>query len=153
MEVAQFVIDSLHDVGQIAQQMTDFMRSPAFVAVFGDPTDEGTADAEGIMHAATRLMDFYERFLVLAERARGLAAPSDYADLLNNCARLADKGLQGYHKFIDKFVALVAEMPAILIAANGEHVELAPICLEIESDEELLETIVQQLRAIADEAA
>jgi hypothetical protein len=66
------------------------MRSPAFVAVVCSPHDEATADTESVFQAAMRLMDFYERFLVLAERSRGLAAPSDYSDLLNNCARLPD---------------------------------------------------------------
>ena len=37
------------------------MLTPAFVGVFGDPDDETTADAEGILHIANRLMDYLER--------------------------------------------------------------------------------------------
>jgi hypothetical protein len=99
-----------------------------------------------------RLMDFYERFLVLSERARGLAAPSDYGDLLNNCAHLPDTSLDAFHNFIDRFVERVAEMPAILIAAGGGEVEGEPIVLDIKSDDELLETVIQQLRDIANDA-
>jgi hypothetical protein len=151
--VAEFVIVSMQDLAQLAQQMTDFMQSPAFRAIVCEPHDEASADAQSVMHVAMRLMDYYERFLVFAERARGLAAPSEYADLLNNCARLADTGLDGFHTFIDRFVHLVPEMPALLIAANGGDVEMEPIVLEIKSNEELLETIVAQLREIAEGAA
>lgn len=153
MAVSQFVIDALQDVGQISEQLSDFMTSPAFVAVFGDPEDEATADADGIRHAGSRLMDFYERLLALAERARGLAAPSEYRDVLNNTARVVDTSLDGFHKFIDEFVARVAEMPALLLAANGENIVGEPMVLHIETDSELLDTIVEQLRQIADEAA
>ena len=44
-------------------------------------------------------------------------------------------------------------MPAILIAAGFGEVEGEPMVLKIESDDELLETIVEQLRAIANDAA
>lgn len=153
MDVAQFVIDAMRDYGQLAQQMTDFMQSPAFVAIVCSPHDEATADAQSVFQAAMRLMDYYERFLAMSERARGLAAPSEYGDLLSNCARLSDTGLNGFHNFIDRFVERVAGMPAILIAAGGGDVEVEPMVLEIKSDDELLETIVEQLREIANDAA
>lgn len=153
MAVSQFVIDSLHDVGQLAEQLTDFMRSPAFAAVFGEPEDEATADPEGIRHAGNRLMDFYERLLALAERARGLAAPAEFRELLNNTAHVVDTSLDGFHKFIDEFVVRVEGMPALLLAANGEHVVAEPMVLHFELDQELLDEIVEQLREIADEAA
>jgi hypothetical protein len=75
------------------------------------------------------------------------------ADLLNNCARLADNPVRGYDKFIDELVDRVAEVPEILLAANGEHVVGAPIYVTIESDDELVETIVRQLQAITDGSA
>lgn len=150
--VAQFAVDSLNDIEQILLQLTDFMRSPAFVAVVCSPHDEATAETEPVFQAAMRFMDFYERLLVLAERARGLAAPSDYRELLNNCARLPDTSLDTFHNFIDRFVERVAEMPAILIAAGGE-VEGEPMVLDFELDQELLDTIVEQVREIADDAA
>lgn len=151
--VGQFVIDALHDMGQIAGDLTEFMQTPAFVAIMCSPHDEETADAGSVQHAAMRLMDFYDRFLVFSERARGLATPSEYRDVLNNVARLSDLGLTGFHNFIDRFVERVAEMPAILLAAGGGHVQGEPVVLKIDSDEELLDTIVEQLRRIADEAA
>ena len=128
MAVGQFVIDSMHDIDQLLQQLNDFMRSPAFVAVVCSPHDEETADTESVFQAAMRLMDLYERFLVIAERARGLAAPSDYSDLLNNCARLPDTSLEGFHNFIDRFVERVAEMPAILIPQAADKLKANRWC-------------------------
>jgi hypothetical protein len=150
MEVAQFVIDTMSDIVQIAQQINDFVLTPAFAAVFGDPDDENTADPDGIVHTATRLMDYYERFLVLAQRARGLAAPSEYATLLNNCARLSEKPLEGFDKFIDELIELIGEIPDILSPASSETVYLPPIYLSAGSDDALLQTITQQLKDIAD---
>jgi hypothetical protein len=153
MEVAQFVIDAMSDILQTAQQINDFILSPAFSAVFGDPDDGNTADADGILHTATRLMDYYERFLVLAQRARGLAAPSEYTALLNNCARLSEKPIEGFDKFIDEFVDLIGELPDIVSPMSSETVLMPPIYLSIESDEGLLQTIAQQLTGIADDYA
>jgi hypothetical protein len=151
MEVAQFVIDAMHDVGQFAQHINDLMLTPAFTAAFGNPDDENTADPDGIMLGATRLMDYYERFLVLAQRARGLAAPSEYATLLDNCARLSDKPVEGFDKFIDELIELIGELPDILNPAGSETIYMPPIYLSIEADDVLLQTILQQLHGIADD--
>jgi hypothetical protein len=152
-EVAQFVIDSLNDLAQLAQQITDFMESPAFVAIVCEPHDGATASAESVYHAAMRLMDYYDRFLAFSERARGLAAPSEYGELLNNVALMADSGLDGFQRFIDLFVERVAEIPAILLAADGGDVEGEPVAVTLELDQELLDTIMDQLRQIAADTA
>lgn len=152
-EVGQFVIDSMQDYAQLAQQMTDFMQSAAFVAIVCSPHDEDSADAEAVYQAAMRLMDFYDRILTFSERARGLAAPSEYADLLNNVALLSDSGIDGFHRFIDEFVERVAAMPAILLAAGGGEIQGEPIVLAIESPTELLDAIVEQLQRILDDVA
>lgn len=93
-------------------------------------------------------MDFYDRILGFSERARGLAAPSGYADLLNNVAPLSDSGIYGYNRFIDEFVQRVAEMPAIVLAANGGDVQGEPIVLTFDSPTELIETIGEQMGAL-----
>ncbi len=124
------------------------MLTPAFVAMFGDPRDESTADADAIVHAANRLMDFHERFLALAESCRGLAAPVEYAVFLRDCGRLMDILLEGFRKFIDEFVERVAEMPEILRWAPGP-VEADPVLLHMEPDDQLIDSVFKQLRAIA----
>jgi len=147
-EVGRFVLDRMDELLTLAGQMESFMLTPAFVGVFGEPGDEGSADADGILHAANRLMDYHERFLGLAERCRGLAAPSRYAGLLRDLAHLMDAPLAGYRTFINEFVERVGEMPELLHYGRGT-VELDPVLLHIEADDKLLERISKQLEQIA----
>ena len=147
-EVGRFVLDRMDELLTLAGQMESFMLTPAFVGVFGEPGDEGSADADGILHAANRLMDYHERFLGLAERCRGLAAPSRYARLLRDVAHLMDAPLAGYRKFINEFADRVGEMPEMLHYARGT-IELDPVLLHIETDDKLLERISKQLNQIA----
>ena len=147
-EVGRFVLDRMDELLTLAGQMESFMLTPAFVGVFGEPGDEGSADADGILHAANRLMDYHERFLGLAERCRGLAAPSCCARLLRDVAHLMDAPLAGYRKFINEFAERVGEMPEMLHYARGT-IELDPVLLHIETDDKLLERISKQLNQIA----
>ncbi len=119
-QAGSFVADRLSDLCALITQVEDFMLRPAFAGVFGDPGDESAADADGIVHVANRMMDFHERFLVLAERCRGLSAPVDCTELLRNCGLLMDIPLESYRNFIDDFAERVAEMPEVLrYARNG----------------------------------
>jgi hypothetical protein len=141
-------LDRMDELLTLAGQMESFMLTPAFVGVFGEPGDEGSADADGIIHAANRLMDYHERFLGLAERCRGLAAPSHFGGLLRDLAHLMDAPLAGYRAFINEFVERVGEMPEMLHYARGT-IELDPVLLHIEADGKLLERISKQLNQIA----
>ena len=62
---ARFVTDCMDEVRQLVGQSEAFMLTPAFMEVFGSKGDESTADADGIVHVANRLMDYHERFLKL----------------------------------------------------------------------------------------
>lgn len=146
--VARFVIDRMDEMLALVKQVEDFMLTPAFVGVFGDPGDEVSADADAIVHTANRLMDYHERFLGLAERCRGLAVAGRYAGLLQDLARLLDVPVAGYRTFIDDFVERVGEMPEMLSYAHGSTVELDPVVLQMAVDDKLLNRITQQLRAI-----
>ena len=55
-EVGRFVLDRMDELLTLVSQVESLMLTPAFVGVFGDPGDEGSADADGILHAANRLM-------------------------------------------------------------------------------------------------
>jgi hypothetical protein len=147
-EVGRFVLDRMDELLTLVSEVESLMPTPAFVGVFGEPCDEGSADADGILHAANRLMDYHERFLSLAERCRGLAAPSRYAGLLRDLAHLMDAPLAGYRRFINKFAERVGEMPAMLHYARGT-IESDPVLLHIEADDKLLERISKQLNQIA----
>jgi hypothetical protein len=147
-EVGRFVVDRMDELLTLVNQVESFMLTPAFVGVFGQPGDESSADAEGIVHTANRLMDYHERFLGLAERCRGLAVPSHYEGLLRDLAQLMDVPLVAYRAFIDDFVERVGEMPEMLHYAHGT-VELDPVVLHMDVDDKLLKRITKQLKEIA----
>jgi len=147
--VGRFVTDRMDEMLVLVKQVESFMLTPAFMGAFGDPSQESSADAEGIVHTANRLMDYHERLLALAERCRGLSAPSDYEQLLGDLGKLTDVPLNSYRKFIDDFVERVGEMPEMLHYAHGSTVELDPVVLHMDVDDVLVERITKQLSEIA----
>lgn len=147
-EVGRFVIDRMDEMLLLVEHVEDFMSTPAFVGVFGEPGDESSADAEGIVHAANRLMDYHDRFLGMVERCRGLAVASEYGPLLDDLAQLLDVPLAAYRAFIDDFVDRVGEMPAMLQYSHGT-VALDPVVLHMDVEDGLIGRIRAQLNAIA----
>ena len=146
-EVKYFVTDRMDELSQLTAQVDNFVLAPAFVGMFGDPDDESTADADGILHIANRLMDYLEQFLELSELCRGVSAPSQYADHMHDCARLADAPLEAYRNFIDEFVERIGEMPGLLRYAEGT-VQADPVVLEMNIDDHLLARIMRRLKAL-----
>src|SRR5690242_3079117 len=69
-EVKFFMLGRMDELVQLVGQAESFMLAPAFTGMFGDPDDETTADADGIIHIANRLMDYLEQFLDLSEMCR-----------------------------------------------------------------------------------
>ncbi len=78
VEVASFVTARMDALLRLTDQVETFMLAPAFKEVFGEPEDESTADADGIIQVANRLMDYHERFLELAEQCRDVDVPTRY---------------------------------------------------------------------------
>lgn len=150
-ELQELAENMMYDVEQTGQQLTGLLLTEAFISVFGPEDDESAADPDGIVHAATRLMDFYERYLQLAQRVRGVSAPAKFVNALDTCARLVDKPLAGLDEFIDNYSSLVKGLPAQLIAANGENIN-QPIELHLNVDEEVFEELIRQLKDIANAA-
>jgi hypothetical protein len=146
-EVKYFVTERMDELSQLVEQVENFMLAPAFVGMFGDPDDESTADADGILHIANRLMDYLEQFLELSELCRGVSAPGQYADLMRDCARLADVPIDGYRTFIDEFPVRVGEMAELFRYAKGT-VEVDPVVLHMDVDDQLLARITRKLKAL-----
>ncbi len=138
----------MYDVEQVGHQMNGFILTDAFKSVFGTEDDESAADPEGIVHATTRLMDFYDRYLQLAQRVRGVSAPARFINALDTCARLVDEPLAGMEDFIEDYVAIVESMPARLLAAEGQNIT-EPVVIRIHVDSELLEELIRQLKDLA----
>ncbi|ORW66818.1 hypothetical protein [Mycolicibacter senuensis] len=147
-QLGQYLYDLLDEMLALINQVEELMLSPGFTRMFGEPTDETTADADAILHAAHRLMDLHERLLGLAERCRGVNAPGEHADVVRDCARVLDVPLEGYRRFIDEFVGRVGELPDVLPYARGT-IQMDPVMLEMEDSDELLDAAVTGLRSLA----
>ena len=143
-----FFTERLADLSGLIGQIDDFMLSPAFQQVFGDPHDENTADAEGIVHAADRLMDYHARLLTLSERARGAKVPHDCADLQRDFGRLTALPIEGFTTFLEDFTDRVAEMGDVARYATGD-VQLDNVELGVSCDDALLERVSRKLRELA----
>jgi hypothetical protein len=141
--------NTLYDANQIGQQLVGLVEAEAFVSVFGKEFDESTADPDGIVHAATRLMDLYDRYLQLAQRVQGASAHARYTNVLGTLAHIVDEPLAGMEDFINSYVAAVEAMPAQLIAAEGQNLR-KPIEMRIHMDEDLLDNLIRQFKDVID---
>ncbi len=148
--VAHFFTDRMGELSEIVDQVDDFMLSPAFGEVFGDPHDGDSADADGIIHTANRLMDYHDRLLALSERCRSVTVPHSYAELQRDAGLLMVIPLEGYTMFIDDFVGRVSEMHDVARYAPGD-VQLDPVMLSITDDDELISRVGKQISQAARE--
>ena len=148
VEVARLVTASMDELVKLVGQTEAFMLTPAFMEVFGHRDDESTADAEGIVQVANRLMDYHDRFLALAERCRDVDTPTKYSGLMRDCCQLMIIPLDGYETFIDDFTDCIARMPDLMRHGSGT-VEADPISLHMSVDDELLKRVTRQVRAAA----
>ncbi len=146
-EVACFVAGGMQELLKLVDQTETLMLTPAFMEVFGQRADESTADAEGILQVANRLMDYHERFLTLAERCRDFDAPSQYSGLMRDARQLMNIPLDGYDTFIDDFAEFIDLMPDMMRHSHGT-VEAELISLHMSSDDQLMKRITRQLRAV-----
>ena len=148
--VAHFFTDRMGELSEIVEQVDDFMLTPAFSEVFGDPHDGDSADADGIIHTANRLMDYHDRLLALAERCRGVTVAHRYAELQRDAGLLMVIPLEGYTTFIDDFVGRISEMHDVARYAPGD-VQLDPVVLSITDDGELISLVGRQISQVAHE--
>ena len=148
--VAHFFTDRMAELSEIVEQVEDFTLRPAFSEVFGDPHDGDSADADGIVHTANRLMDYHDRLLALSERCRSVTVPHSYAELQRDTGLLMVIPLEGYTTFIDDFVGRVSEMHDVARYASGD-VQLDPVMLSITDDDELISRVGRQISQAARE--
>jgi len=148
--VAHFFADRMSELSEIVEQVDDFMLSPAFGEVFGDPHDGDSADADGVVHTANRLMDYHDRLLTLSERCRGVTVPHSYGELQRDAGQLMVIPLEGYTTFIDDFIGRVTEMHDVARYAPGD-VQLDPVMLSITDDDELISRVGRQISRVARE--
>lgn len=146
--VVRFVVDRMSELDELTDQLEQFMLSGAFRQLVSTIGNEDDADAADIVHTANRLMDLHDRFLLLAERCRGVRVPREHTELMQSCARLAGAPLEGYRKFIDDFIAVLAKVPGWLHYSDGD-VDAGQVVLTIDMDyDDLLEQVFAQVRRI-----
>ncbi|WLP89124.1 TIR domain-containing protein [Gordonia sp. NB41Y] len=149
-ELAEFLLHAVNDVEQVGNRMAQLVSTDAFRAAFGEP-NQLSEDADAIVNVANRFMDYYDRFIQLAQRARGASTPSAYMNVMDSCARLSDMPIKGVDDFIDTYVETVRSLKEKLIAAGGDNID-APVGVSIHMDNQLLEQIIRQRdELIADE--
>lgn len=144
-EAGRFFTERLSEFTRLLDQIDGFMLSPAFQDVFGDR--EESADADGIVHAAHRLMDYHEQALALAERSRGAKVPLSCSDLQRDTGLLISKAVEGFHEFIETFTERLDEMADVARYATGD-VQLDPVTLSIDNDDALMNRITRRLEQI-----
>ena len=146
LEAGLFFTGRISDLSELVEQIDGFMLSPAFQDVFGER--EQDADADAIVHAAHRLMDYHEQLLALNERCRGVRVPPSCAQLQRDMGSLTALPIEGFHTFIETFVERLAEMADVARYATAD-VQLDPVTLSISDDDEVMERISARLTRIA----
>lgn len=146
LEAALFFTERMADLSRLVDQVDHFMLSPAFQGVFG--AREEFADADGIVHAGNRLMDYHEQLLALNERCRGVQVRWPCGQLQRDMALLTVRPIDGFSTFIETFADRVSEMADVARYATGD-VQLDAVELNVTDDGELLERISERLQQIA----
>lgn len=147
-ETGLFFTERLSELYELIGDIDGFMLSPAFQEVFGDPRNENSADADGIVHAANRLMDYHDSLLTLTERSRGIRVPRGCGDLQRDFGLLTVLPIDGFGTFIEDFTERVAEMADVVRFATGD-VQLDNVELGVSCDDALLGRISRQLQPLA----
>ena len=145
IEAGLFFSDRLSDLSRLIGQIDGFMLSPAFQGVFGDR--EENADADGIVHAAERLMDYHDQMLALTERCRGVRVPWSCADLQRDMGLLTVIPVDGFETFIEDFTDRIAESADVARYATGD-VQLDPVMFSVVDDDDLLGRVSTRLQQI-----
>ena len=145
IEAGLFFSERLSDLSRLIGQIDGFMLSPAFQGVFGDR--EENADADGIVHAAERLMDYHDQMLALTERCRGVRVPWSCADLQRDMGLLTVIPVDGFETFIEDFTDRIAESVDVARYATGD-VQLDPVMFSVVDDDDLLGRVSTRLQQI-----
>lgn len=135
----------------LGQELFDAVLKPEFMGAFGEKESDKGADADAILRNANLVMDYYERYIALGQRAATAAAPTDYLAVLQNTAKVVDKPLAGMDEFIRHYVDVVRLMPPVILAADGKNFE-EPVPLKLHMDNDLLQRIIRQLDELDDAA-
>lgn len=125
-------------------QAEQFVLSPAFTGAFGS-YDGSSADAEAIRAVADRLMDYYDAFLVEAERCLQTPVESDAVGFAQDMGALGLCPLLGFEQFILTMCERIGQAQDLLPYANGV-VGLDDATLTIDLPDGLMDRINAQIK-------
>lgn len=145
--LAQFVSQHVLAGDDLVKEVGIFMAAPTFMGVFGDQHDESTADAQGIVRVAHQLMDYYDRFLELAEECRRCAVPDQYADLIHDCTQFMNLPLRDFGDFINDILERFEDLQ-LCVARGHEGIDLEPVLLRTTTDDRLIWSMLDRVKAI-----
>ncbi|ODR03433.1 hypothetical protein BST27_13465 [Mycobacterium intermedium] len=137
-QYSHLVWKEMSKICEIVHQLETFMLSPAFTGALNAP--ECAADADSIVHIASRLMDYHEDILRAAERCLQTPVEADVIVFVQDVCAFAMCPLVGYDKFIATMCSRVAEGQELLPYANGV-IELDEALLGIDLPDGLMEQI------------
>ena len=132
-------------IADLVGQTNQFMLSPAFTGAFGAPGVEGSADADAIVAAANRLMDYHEAFLSQAEVCLQTPVRREVLTFVHDVGAFTLCPLLGYEQFIPTMCARIGEAQDLLpYTRGGQVVALDDVTLVMEIPDGLTDRIVAQ---------
>ena len=131
----------------LGEELCEVILRPEFMGAFGAKDSDAGADADAILHNANLVMDYYDRYVALGQRAETAAAPTDFVAALKNTAKVVDLPLAGMDEFIQHYVDVVRLMPPVILAARGKNLE-EPVPLKLHMDNDLMQRIIDQLNEL-----
>jgi hypothetical protein len=146
-EVALFVRTHLKECDELIRDCDRLLRAPEFMAAFGTGDDD-SADPSGILNAAVRLMEIYERHLEMAEDCKDCDVPERYGELMDDCTELLITPVRDFGEFMKGVTTRFEEMQDRALAGENDIV-LKPVLLRTTTDAQLMWSILDRLNDIA----
>lgn len=142
-EAAKYMLAiKLQSLVKILEQISDLIKTPAFQSMFGESDDE--ADADVIVLAANRLMDYHDEIIGLAEDSRRMNVPMETYRLQSLVGKSLVSLLQAFDDFRDGIVARLAKLEDALRYGTF-RVEDEPVIFSFKTDPELSQELQRQL--------
>ncbi len=138
--------EAMEEIADIGTQAERFLLSPAFKGAFGADGDH-SADADGIVSIANRLMDYHEAFLRQAEICLQTPVEVEAIVFLQDMGAFAMSPLIGYEKFIPTMCSRIGEAQELLPYTSEDTViKLDEVLLDITLPDGLMDRVFAHVR-------
>lgn len=143
---ASLAYRTMTDIGDLVEQLEQFMLSPGFTGTLR-PGDDSAADADAIVGIADRLMDYHGQFLAHAETCTQTPVQPDVRTLAADLSAFTLCPLMGYDRFIETMCARIGEAQDLLpYTKGGDIVALDDASLAMSLPDGLTDRIVTQIK-------